>query len=58
VGEIVQRAAGPIPDLPAGYAELLTELKRTIRAAQVKAALAVNREMVATLQFSRNLREN
>jgi predicted nuclease of restriction endonuclease-like (RecB) superfamily len=33
--------------LPAGYAELLRELKARIRAAQIRAALSVNRETVA-----------
>jgi predicted nuclease of restriction endonuclease-like (RecB) superfamily len=33
--------------LPAGYAELLEELKSRIRTAQVKASLAVNRELIA-----------
>ncbi len=32
--------------LPRGYASLLNELKDHIRAAQVRAALAVNRELV------------
>jgi predicted nuclease of restriction endonuclease-like (RecB) superfamily len=32
--------------LPAGYAELLADLKRQIDAAQVRAAVAVNRELV------------
>ncbi len=45
--EIVQAPPALIPDLPAGYAELLTDLKAGIRAAQVKASLSVNREMVA-----------
>jgi hypothetical protein len=31
---------------PTGYAELLTELKERIRTAQVRAGLAVNRELV------------
>jgi len=34
------------PSTPAGYAELLAELKQRIGAAQVRAALAVNRELV------------
>src|SRR5437867_76887 len=33
--------------LPKGYAELLADVKSRIRAAQVKAALAVNRELIA-----------
>lgn len=32
--------------VPAGYEQLLRELKNRIRSAQVKAALAVNRELV------------
>lgn len=32
--------------LPVGYGELLADLKARIRAAQVKAALAVNRELI------------
>ena len=32
--------------LPQGYAELLEELKGRVRTAQLKAALAVNREMI------------
>jgi hypothetical protein len=32
--------------LPQGYASLLNDLKDRIRAAQVRAALAVNRELV------------
>ena len=34
------------PKLPVGYQELLQELKERIRAAQVRAALAVNQELV------------
>jgi predicted nuclease of restriction endonuclease-like (RecB) superfamily len=43
------RAIAPRPsrDLPSGYAFLLEELKDRIRAAQVKAALSVNRELIA-----------
>lgn len=36
----------PVGPLPAGYAELLEDLKARIRSAQVKAALSVNRELV------------
>ena len=36
----------PLAQLPAGYAELLEDLKARIRSAQVKAALSVNRELV------------
>jgi len=32
--------------LPSGYAPLLADLKARVRAAQVRAALSVNREMV------------
>ncbi|RKY66318.1 MAG: DUF1016 domain-containing protein [Candidatus Latescibacterota bacterium] len=39
----VQQAAVP---LPAGYVELLEDLKRRIREARVRAALSVNRELV------------
>ncbi len=39
----VKRTAG----LPAGYAELLNDLKVRIRSAQIKAALSVNRELIA-----------
>ena len=39
----VQQAAVP---LPAGYMELLEDLKRRIREARVRAALSVNRELV------------
>ena len=35
-----------IPALQAGYAALLTDLKRRIRTAQVRAALSVNRELI------------
>lgn len=45
--EIVRRPAGRLKGLPAGYPDLLDDLKRRIRAAQVKAALAVNRELIA-----------
>ncbi|HAM34746.1 MAG TPA: DUF1016 domain-containing protein [Elusimicrobia bacterium] len=43
---IVQVAAAQLPGLPQGYPEFLEDLKSRIRAAQVKAALSVNREMV------------
>jgi predicted nuclease of restriction endonuclease-like (RecB) superfamily len=39
----MQQAAAP---LPAGYMELLEDLKRRIRESQVRAALSVNRELV------------
>src|SRR2546422_10698620 len=45
--EIVRRPAGRLKKLPAGYPALLDDLKQRIRAAQVKAALAVNRELIA-----------
>ena len=35
-----------IDDFPPGYADLLADLKARVRAAQVRAALAVNRELV------------
>ena len=34
-------------DIPAGYGKLLEDLKARIRSAQVKAALSVNRELIA-----------
>ena len=34
------------PDLPAGYPEFIIELKSRIRAAQIKAAVSINRELV------------
>src|SRR5262245_3257554 len=40
------RKAPPADVLPKGYAELLTDLKARIRAAQVQAAFAVNRELI------------
>lgn len=40
----VRQAAGSV--LPAGYADLLADLKVRIRSAQVKAAVAVNRELI------------
>ncbi|GIX46030.1 MAG: hypothetical protein KatS3mg131_0241 [Candidatus Tectimicrobiota bacterium] len=36
----------PVAPLPAGYKELLESLKARIRSAQVRAALAANRELV------------
>lgn len=36
----------PVSELPAGYGELLSDLKTRIAAARVKAALAVNRELI------------
>ena len=45
--DIVRRPAGRLKKLPAGYPALLDDLKQRIRAAQVKAALAVNRELIA-----------
>lgn len=40
-------SASPPLAIPAGYPELLEELKGHIRQAQVKAALAANRELIA-----------
>lgn len=40
-------ARGAAHDLLAGYEELLSDLKTRIRSAQIKAALSVNREMIA-----------
>jgi predicted nuclease of restriction endonuclease-like (RecB) superfamily len=45
--EVARRPAVPVTGLPAGYAELLDDLKQRIRSAQLKAAVAVNREMIA-----------
>ncbi len=39
--------AKPKSALPSGYVEMLTDLKARLRTAQVKAALSVNRELVA-----------
>src|SRR5689334_15001650 len=39
-------SSSAVPSLPIGYAELLDQLKARIRAAQVRASLAVNREMI------------
>lgn len=36
----------PAPALPAGYGPLLADLKARVRAAQVRAALSVNRELI------------
>ena len=41
------KAQQPASNLPAGYAELLDDLKARIRRAQVKAALSANRELIA-----------
>ena len=41
-----KRPRGLVGTLPRGYAELLDDLKTRIRAAQVKAVLAVNRELI------------
>jgi len=48
---IVQQPVAQLPDgpnegLPSGYGELLEELKARIRAAQIRAAVGVNRELV------------
>lgn len=45
-GTPVQRSAEDVSSEAHGYGELLEELKTRIRTAQVKAALAVNRELV------------
>lgn len=37
---------GPLELLPLGYAELLRDLKSRVRSAQIKASLAVNRELI------------
>jgi len=45
--QLPQRDSKPRPgDLPANYAKLLDDLKDRIRAAQVRAALSVNRELI------------
>jgi predicted nuclease of restriction endonuclease-like (RecB) superfamily len=46
-GRIVGRPGSPRNALPAGYPALVEDLKRRIRAAQLKAALSVNRELVS-----------
>jgi predicted nuclease of restriction endonuclease-like (RecB) superfamily len=43
---IVQQPVARTARTPAGYRELLAELKQRIRAAQLRAALSVNRELV------------
>lgn len=40
------KSEGRLTELPAGYAAILAELKDQIRSARIKAALAVNRELV------------
>ena len=47
MAEIVQRPIARITGLPAGYPALLDELKQRIRAVQVRAAVSVNRELIA-----------
>jgi predicted nuclease of restriction endonuclease-like (RecB) superfamily len=42
-----QEVKQPVSSLPASYAAFLEDLKARIRAAQVKAALSVNRELIA-----------
>lgn len=44
--EIVRQVAAQLIKAPAGYAELLEDLKARIRSAQTRAGLAVNRELV------------
>ena len=47
---------GHAPTLPANYTEVLEDLKSRVRAAQIKAATAVNRELIALyLEIGRNL---
>ena len=41
------KAASSSPALPAGYAELLAELKERVRSSQLRATLSVNRELIA-----------
>jgi len=45
--EIVERPAARVAGLPPGYPALLDELKARIRAVQLKAAVSVNRELIA-----------
>lgn len=45
-GEILNQAVTELTRHPPGYPALLDELKRRIRAAQLKAALSVNRELI------------
>jgi hypothetical protein len=40
------KSEGRLTELPAGYAAILANLKDQIRSARIKAALAVNRELV------------
>ncbi|MBU1049736.1 DUF1016 family protein [Candidatus Bipolaricaulota bacterium] len=44
---IVQRPPAQSIEIPAGYAQLLNDLKSRIRTARVRASLAVNRELIA-----------
>lgn len=44
--EIVQQVAAQFITVPMGYAELLEDLKNRIRSSQLRAGLAVNRELV------------
>jgi len=46
VPAIVQQPAAQLGTLPPGYAELLDNLKGRVRAARIKAAVSVNRELV------------
>src|ERR1035441_4689136 len=43
----VRKQVAATATVPTGYGPLLAELKERVRAAQVKAALAVNRELIA-----------
>jgi len=45
-GQVVQRHIGQLDDVPVGYAELLADIKRRIRSAQVRAARAANTELL------------
>jgi len=45
-GEMVQQPAAPFQITPASYADMLASIKTRIETAQVKASLAVNRELV------------
>ena len=45
--KVIHRGGKPTSALPAGYGALLTDLKARVRAAQLRAAVAVNRELIA-----------
>lgn len=54
----VKRPGATAARLPAGYSELLDQLKQRIRAAQLRAAVSVNRELIALYwQIGRSIDE-